>query len=99
MNSHGIKEETFIQTSRRGGDGQLGQRGHGKVAAGKTDGPTLVCRLTGRKNWGARQTVQPRVPVQGNKASKPLTEKPVGVTAVGVMPSLSGESLKRPTGS
>ena len=25
--NQGVKEETFIQTGRRGGDGQLGQRG------------------------------------------------------------------------
>ena len=29
-------------------------------------------KKTGRNNWGARQTVQPRVPVQEKKASKPL---------------------------
>ena len=27
----------------------------------------------GVHNWGARQTTQPRIPVWGNKASKPLT--------------------------
>ena len=26
-NNQGVKDETFIHTSRRGGDGQLGQRG------------------------------------------------------------------------
>ena len=29
-------------------------------------------------NWGVTQTTQPRVPAQGNKSSKPLTEKICG---------------------
>ena len=33
--NQGDKEETFIQTSRRGGDGQPGRRGLGKAAAGR----------------------------------------------------------------
>ena len=39
--NQGDKEETFIQTGRRGGDGQPGRvrRTHGKVAAG---GPSKV---------------------------------------------------------
>ena len=37
-----------------------------------------------------RQTTQPRVPEQGNKASKPLAIKTVGVTVVGETPSLTG---------
>ena len=36
-NDQGVKEETFIQTSRRGGDTQPGQKRH---AAG---GPTFPC--------------------------------------------------------
>ena len=36
-NNQGVKEETFIQTGRRDGDGQPGWRGHGKVAAGGPD--------------------------------------------------------------
>ena len=38
-----------------------------------------------------RQTVQPRVPLWGNKASKPLTKKPVGVEVAGETPSLTRE--------
>ena len=34
-----------------------------------------------------------RVPVQGNKASKPVTEKTVGVEVGGETPSLTGEFL------
>ena len=41
----------------------------------------------------ARQTTQCRVPAQGNKASKPLTEKPMGVEAAGETPSLAGELI------
>ena len=54
------------------------ERTHSEAVAGGPDGPTFVCRKTGRNNWGPRQTVQPRVPVQGNKASKPLTENTCG---------------------
>ena len=48
-------------------------------------------------NWeeqlalGARQTSKSRVPVWGNKASKPQTKKPMGVAAAGETPSLTGE--------
>ena len=35
--------------------------------------------------------MQPRGPVQVNKASKPLTGKPVEVEAAGETPSLTGE--------
>ena len=38
-----------------------------------------------------RQTVQPRVPVRGKEASKPLTEKPVGVEMAGETLRLTGE--------
>ena len=38
--------------------------------------------------------MQPKVPVQGNKASKPLTEKKhVGVEVAGETPSLTGEFI------
>ena len=48
----GDKEETFIQTGRRGGDGQPGGRTCGKAAlgrpsqavAGRLGGPTFACR-------------------------------------------------------
>ena len=36
--SQGITEETFIQTGRRGRDGQPGQRGRGKAAVGEPGG-------------------------------------------------------------
>ena len=41
------KEETFIQTSRRGGDGKPDGEdagGPGKVVAGRLGGSTFVCR-------------------------------------------------------
>ena len=44
-------------------------------SASRPGSSTFACWLIGRNNWGVRQTWQPRVPVQGNKASKPLTEK------------------------
>ena len=55
----------------------------GEVVAGGVGSPTFVCRKTGRNNWGATQTTQPRVPVQRNKASKPLTEKIRGCCSSG----------------
>ena len=47
----GVKEETFIQTGRRGEDRQLGRRGHvarqqtglDEVGAGGPGGPTFAC--------------------------------------------------------
>ena len=41
---------------------------------------------------------QPRVPAWGNKASKPLAVKPVGVEAAGEAPSLTGEFTGGTTG-
>ena len=41
----------------------------GKAMGGRVGGPTIVCRETGRNNWGTKQTSQPRTPAQRNKAS------------------------------
>ena len=41
-----------------------------------------------------RHTAQPRVQVQGNKASKPLTKETYGVEEVGETPSLTREFLR-----
>ena len=49
--------------------------GPGEAVAGKAGGPTFACRETGRNNWGATQTMQPRVPAWEKKASKPLIVK------------------------
>ena len=53
-NNQAVKEETFIQTSRRGRDGQpygedseqgkSWRSGAGEVAVGGAGGPTLTCR-------------------------------------------------------
>ena len=58
-----------------------------KVAGG---GPTFVCRKPGGNNWGVRRTLQPRILVQGNKASKP---KICGGVVVGETPSLTAEFI------
>ena len=44
-NNQGVKEETFIQTDRRGRD-RIGraERTQGKAVAGGPGGPTFVCR-------------------------------------------------------
>ena len=51
-------------------------------------------------NWeeqlGSKTDPQPWVLSQGNKASKPLTVKPVGVAVVGETPSLTGEFIREP---
>ena len=67
-NNQGVKEETFIQTSRKG-------RGGSRQGAGWRTGHSHIhVQINWRNNWGARQTAQPRVPVQENKAAKSLTE-------------------------
>ena len=48
-----------------------------QVSGWQPGGPTYMQIDRGNK-WGVRQTSQPRVPAQGNKASKPLTEKKCG---------------------
>ena len=85
-NNQGVKEETLTQTIGGMETGSRAERTHGKVvaggpgwlAAGRLGGPIFVCRYTGRNNWGARQTIQPRVPVWENKTSESLTEKICG---------------------
>ena len=49
-----------------------------EAAAGRAGDTAFMYRYTGRNNWGATQTEQPRVPVQGNEASKPLPVKTYG---------------------
>ena len=72
--NQGVKEETFIQTSRRGGDGQPGGED----------------TRQGSSWWTRWQTMQPRVPARGNKASNLWLKTPVGVeAAVGETPSLT----------
>ena len=70
-----------------------------ELVAGGAGGPTSVCRKTGRNDWGARQTMKPRVPVQGNKVSKLWLKKSVGVPAVRETPSLIGEFFGETPGS
>ena len=63
-NNQGDKDDTFIQTGRRGGDGSLEERTYSKAAAG---GPreVAVCGT----GWARLQLVQPRAPAPGNEAS------------------------------
>ena len=73
---------------------QPGQRG-GRAKRWLEDWAVPHCVWkTRKKNWGTRQTTQPRVPVQGNKASKPLAVKiwgGGGCAAVGETLSLTEE--------
>ena len=73
--NQGVQEETFIQTGRMGRDGQPGQSGHTARGWLEDWAVSHLCGYTRRKNWGVRQTTQPRVPVLGNTASKTLTLK------------------------
>ena len=52
--------------------------GPGEAVAGEQGSPSFTCRKARRNNWEVIQTKQPRVLVQGNKASKPLTENNCG---------------------
>ena len=82
--SQGVKEETFIPTSRRGRDGQWGWRGlearqwledrAGWGSSWRSRQSHICMQINWKNKWGLRQTTQPRVPLQGNKASKPLIE-------------------------
>ena len=62
----------------------------------QTEQSHVHMQITGRNNWGERQTAQPRVPAQGNKASKPLTELRKQQEK---LPASQERSLERPTGS
>ena len=63
-----VKEETFIQSDRRGRDCQPGRRGYG---ARQWLVDLAVPHLHADKLGGTtREKDRPRVPAQGNKASK-----------------------------
>ena len=62
----------------------------GEGAAGRSGSPNLhVDKPVG--TTGERESLHPRVPVRGNKASKPRAIKTCGVEAVGEIPSLTAE--------
>ena len=69
-NNQEVKEETSIQTSRRGGDWQLlggedsllggSQRTRaGEAVAGRVGSLTFACGQTRKNNWGVRQSCNP----------------------------------------
>ena len=87
--TQGVKEETFIQTGRRGGDGHPGRKNSQQGGSWRTW--TRRSHFHVWVNQEEQQITQPRVPAWGNKASKPLTETPVGVEAAGETLSLIGE--------
>ena len=105
-----LKKKHFIQTGRRGGDGQHRQRGctarqrlenlAGETAAGGPGSPTICMQINWENNLGVRQATHPRVPVWGNKASKPVTEKNLwGLRRQEKLPVSQESTLERPTGS
>ena len=80
-NNQGVKEETFIQTSGRDREGQPGLRG--LTARWLEDqarrvwwrGWSHICVQINLEAMGSKTHRKPRVPVQENKASNPLTIK------------------------
>ena len=83
--NQGVKEETFIQTGRRGGDRQQGRedswQGCGWVPARWRLAQWVVphsVQINQEEQLGSETDQQPRVPAGGNKASNPLTEKTCG---------------------
>ena len=110
MTTRELKKKHFIQTGRRGGDGQHRQRGctarqrlenlAGETAAGGPGSPTICMQINWENNREVRQATHPRVPVWGNKASKPITEKnPQGLRQKEKLQASQERLLERPTGS
>ena len=87
-NNQGAKEETFIQTGRRGRDRKVGWRGFPARrwledlergdSSWWTGWPHICKQINWEEHWGARQTMQSRVLVQEKKASKPMSVKICG---------------------
>ena len=78
LTTKGLKKK---HSSRPVGGVEMGHWGREDVWQGCsswTEGSHICMWINQRNNWGAWQTKQPRVPVQGNKASKPLTVKTCG---------------------
>ena len=83
FDNQGVEEETFIQTGRRGRDGQLGWRrlmARWRLQDGDWwSGWSHLCVRINWEEWrGSETDLATRVPVWGNKASKPLNEKTCG---------------------
>ena len=82
-NNQGVKEETFIQTGRRGGGGHPGKRTRDKVVAGgpsdRQSSPEFQCgeikpQTTDKKHlWGLRQQWE-KLPASQER----LLERPTG---------------------
>ena len=67
-------------------------RGLGWASSDRQSRLSDICmQINQEEQLGSKTDCQPRVLLQGNKASKPLTEKPVGVEVVGETSSLTGE--------
>ena len=75
----GLKENTFSQTGRRGGDGPMGQGGNaGRQQLEDQEVPQLCVDKPGAIPGELRQTSKPKVPAWEKKASKPLPGKTCG---------------------
>ena len=75
------KELKKKHSSRLVGGAEIGSRGEEASQQGCSwqNGQSHNCVwITRKDNWGARQTMQPRFPAGGNKASKPQAIKTCG---------------------
>ena len=69
-------------------------RGLGWASSDRQSRQSDICmQINQEEQLGSKTDCQPRVLLQGNKASKPLTEKPVGVEVAGETTGLTGEII------
>ena len=67
--NQGVKKETLTQTSRRGGDGQLGGEDSRQSGGLQTGWSHIHVQINWEEQLGSETNPQPRFPAQGNKAS------------------------------
>ena len=68
-NNQGVKEETFIQTSRRGRDGQPGRENSWQGGSWWSRQSHIHMQINQEEQLGSETDPQPRAPEWGNKAS------------------------------
>ena len=92
-----LKKHSF----RLAGGVQLGSQGREDTWQGGSQRirRSHICMQINQEEQLGSKTVQARVLAWGNKASKPLAVKPVGVAVVGETPTLTGQFIGRPTES
>ena len=94
-----LKKKHF---SRLVGEVQTGSWGGEDAWQGsrwQTSWSYMHVRMNEEKQLGSKQTMQPSIPVWGNKASKPLAVKTCGVQQREKLPASLESLLEEPTGS